>query len=153
MSALRLAIAFVVASFVSVTLVVVKAQAPAGMDVPSGPAAIAGVGTSARHCVAGDAANVHGLGYVTSGTSYTITFDSDITLQTAVSRLDLDGDQSSSAYGTPDLRFTASTSGTMALYVGGQGRSGCYRYTVEITPSAAGSARDTSVAAPISSSR
>jgi len=84
--------------------------------------------------VSGDAANVHGIGFVEAGTSYTITFDSPISLTAGVASLGLAGNQATSAFGTPDLRFTASISGSMVLYVGGRGQAGCYRYKVEIQP-------------------
>jgi hypothetical protein len=103
----------------------------------TGPRAMSGLASSARHCVSGDAANVHGIGWVATGTSYTITFDAEIPLTTAVARVDLAGSQSASAFGAPDLRFTASTPGSMALYVGGRGQAGCYRYKVEIQQAAA----------------
>src|SRR5688572_28891006 len=54
-------------------------------DAPaSAPAAITGLPSSARHCVSGDAANVHAIGWFDVGTSYTIRFDSDIELATAL---------------------------------------------------------------------
>lgn len=120
----------------SVALAGQTAQPSADSDLPVGPRTIAGAATSARHCVSGDAANVYGLGWVESGTSYTITFDSEITLVTGVSRLNLSGNAATSAFGTPDVRFTASTPGSMALYVGARGQAGCYRYKVEIQPPA-----------------
>ena len=103
----------------------------------TGPRAISGAASSARHCVAGDAANVHGIGWVAAGTSYTITFDSTIALATAAARVDLAGNAATTSFGTPDLRFTTSTPGSMALVVGGRGQEGCYRYKVEIQPAAA----------------
>ena len=100
------------------------------------PSAIAGMASSARHCVSSDGANVHEIGWLAAGTVYAITFDSNFTLVSAVSRLDLAGGTSTGAFGNPDLRSTASSSGTMALYVSGNGQAGCYRYKVEITPPA-----------------
>jgi hypothetical protein len=125
------------ASLISVALAGQTDREPAGIDRAAGPLAISGAGSSARHCVSGDAANVHGIGWVPTGTSYTITFDSALALTTAVARVDLLGSRSASAFGTPDLRFSASTPGSMALYVGGRGQAGCYRYKVEIQPPAA----------------
>lgn len=109
-------------------------MAPAGSDFRSGTRAISGIASSARHCVSADAANVHSIGWVPSGTGYTVTFDADFPLVAAMSRLDLNEKRSTSSFGTPELRFTASTSGTMALYVGGNRQAGCYRYKVEIRP-------------------
>jgi hypothetical protein len=93
--------------------------------------------SSARHCVSGDAANVHGIGWMDTGTGYTITFDADFPLVTVVSRLNLVGAGGSTrSTGSPEFRSTASTSGTMALHVGATGAGGCYRYKVELTPPA-----------------
>jgi hypothetical protein len=103
----------------------------------TGPRAISGMASSARHCVSGNASNVHGVGWVASGTPYTITFDSEIPLTAAAARVDLVGSQSASAFGAPDLRFIATTPGSMALYVSGRGQAGCYRYKVEIQQAAA----------------
>ena len=52
---------------------------------------ISGSASNGRQCVAGAAANVHALGWVPAGTAYTVTFDSDIPLVTAVARIDLAG--------------------------------------------------------------
>ena len=57
----------------------------------------------------------------------------DFTPMTGIARLDIDEQRATVSFGTPDLRATASTAGTMALYVGGR-QSGCYRYKVEIEP-------------------
>jgi hypothetical protein len=133
----RLLLVALVASLISVALAGQTDRAPVGVDLPAGPLAISGAGSSARHCVSGDAANVHGIGWVPAGTSYTITFDSALALTTSVSRLDLAGSRSAAAFGTPDLRFTGATPGSMALFVGGRGQAGCYRYKVEIQPGAA----------------
>ncbi len=104
------------------------------------PTAITGMASSARHCVSGDAANVHGIGWVAAGTGYTITFESDVPLTAAISRLDLDQPGSTGTIGTPDFRSTTGTAGTMALYVGAAGQGGCYRYKVELTPPASATA-------------
>lgn len=124
-----------VALVASTPLLAQSALSPTGADEPAGarPSAIAGMASSARHCVSGDGANVHGIGWVGTGTNYTITFESDFTLVAAISRLDLDAGSSTGSFGNPDFRSTASTPGTMALYVGGNGQAGCYRYKVETT--------------------
>lgn len=93
--------------------------------------------SSARHCISGNSFNVHAIGWVDVGSPYTITFESDVALASAVVRLDLDGKQASVGYGDPDLRFTASGNGTLALYVSGRGQPGCYRYRVDVEPPSA----------------
>lgn len=123
---------------------------PAGTELrlAAQPTAIAGLASSARHCVSGDAANVHGIGWVAAGTVYTITFESDFTPATAISRLNLQQAGSTGTIGNPDFRATASSSGTMALYVGATGAGGCYRYKVELTPPAASIASESNAALP-----
>jgi hypothetical protein len=101
-------------------------------DTPIGPLAIVGTPSSARYCISGNGANVHTIGWVASGTAYVVTIDADFNPATAVTRLDLDGKQGIISYGTPDLRFTTSSAGTLALYVASRGVAGCYRYKVEI---------------------
>jgi hypothetical protein len=97
------------------------------------PRAIAGAASSARHCLSGDAVNVHSLGWAEAGTTYTITFESDVALTTVATRLNLDEQNSRVAFGNPDISSTSSTSGTMALQVAANdGQAGCYRYKVEI---------------------
>lgn len=126
------------ALFVSSPLLAQSTLAPTGVDLPAAarPSAITGMASSARHCVSGDGANVHGIGWMDTGTRYAITFESDVTLVAAVSRIDLNARDSRQSVGNPDIRATASTPGTMALFVGGNGQAGCYRYKVEITPPA-----------------
>lgn len=102
-----------------------------------GTSAISGTPSSARHCISGDAANVHYIGTVEAGAGYSITFDAEIPLTTALARLDFGGRQAAVGYGNPDLSFTASGSGSVALYVSGRGQAGCYRYKVEAESSAA----------------
>lgn len=106
----------------------------ADVQAAAQPSVIAGMASSGRHCVSGEAANVHGIGWVAAGTGYTITFESDSTLAAVISRLDLEAKESRGTSGTPDVRATASTSGSMALYVGATAPGGCYRYKVELTP-------------------
>lgn len=142
MTSRRLFIGVLAALALSGTLAGQTAVPQSGLDsaadAPSGSLAIAGNGSSARHCVSGRAANVHGLGWVPAGTGYTITFESDITLATAIGRMDLSGNDAYTVIGDPDFNFTASTAGTMALYVEGRGRAGCYRYKVEVDRPAQG---------------
>jgi hypothetical protein len=104
-------------------------------DAPaSAPAAITGLPSSARHCVSGDAANVHAIGWFDVGTSYTIRFDSDIELATALGRYNLAGQNVSTQYGTPEFNAGANLAGTNALWVSGNGQAGCYTYQVTIRP-------------------
>ena len=130
------------AVFVSSPALAQEVRARTHTDGPgSGPSAISGLASSARHCVAGDAANVHAIGWMDTGTAYTITFDPEVPLATAITRLNLTGTGDSvGTAGTPDFRATASSPGTMALYVGSTATGGCYRYKVELTPPAGGAA-------------
>ena len=92
-----------------------RVPAPGGADNVR-PTAIAGMASSARHCISADGANVHEIGWVAAGTAYTITFDSNFTLVASVSRLDLAGGTSTGEFGTAaGFRGTASTPGTMTL--------------------------------------
>jgi hypothetical protein len=143
---MKFIVATFLAVFVSAPALGQEVRARTHSDAPgSGPSAISGMASSARHCVSGDAANVHAIGWMDIGTAYTITFDAEFPLVTVVSRLDLTGDGDSvGSVGTPDFRATSSTAGTMALYVGATGAGGCYRYKVELTPPA-GAAASTSV--------
>ena len=107
----------------------------AAADAPiSVPAAITGLPSSARHCVSGDAANVHAIGWFDVGTSYTIRFDSDIELATALGRYNLAVPSVSTQYGTPEFNAGANLAGTNALWVSGNGQAGCYTYQVTIRP-------------------
>lgn len=136
---------FVVAATASVVGQTAQRRAgdllPAGPPV-TGPAAIAGLASSARHCVSADAANVHAIGYADIGTSYTIRFDSDIDLVAAVGRINLAAGVGSTNYGIldtdgkPFFNSGVTTPGTMALWVGGNGQAGCYRYQVTVRPPA-----------------
>ena len=95
-----------------------RTLAPAAADVAR-PTAIAGMASSARHCVSADGANVHEIGWMAVGTAYTITFDADFTLVASVNRLDLAAGTSTTTFGTATgFRNTASTPGTMTLNVG-----------------------------------
>ena len=118
---------FVVLLGTTIAGTILVAQRP-----PLTPLAITGSPSSGRHCVSGQTANVHSLGWMQSGRAYRITFDADIPLVTTTARVDLEGRRMGSAHGTPDLHFTASSSGTMALFVSGNGRAGCYSYKTEM---------------------
>ncbi len=122
---------------ISILTIPQTARSQSAADTRLGPTAISGNPSSALHCVSRNAANVHPLGWIENGSRYAITFDADFTPITAVSRLDLASDTAAVGYGNPDLAFTASSAGTMALYVTGAGQAGCYRYKVEIEPPSA----------------
>ncbi len=113
---------------------VTNGQTPIASDTPLVQTVIAGTPSSARHCVSGNAAKVHALGWVEIDSIVTITFDADFTPTTAITRLDLDEEEAAVGYGNPDLQFSASASGTVALYVTGNGQAGCYSYKVGIQP-------------------
>lgn len=124
------------------------------------PSAISGDPSTATHCVSGNSANVHSLGWVDANTNYTVTFEAGIPIHTAVGRVALADRANSTSYGTPDIARNSATAGTMALFVGGGGQTGCYRYKVAISAGAAATApldvRSPSVvatAAPIASAR
>jgi hypothetical protein len=136
MIASRLCAALLAAGLVSAVVFAQRSTTQSAGDPAASPQAISGSPSSGRHCVSGQAANVHALGWVQAGTSYAITFDAEIALVTSAVRFDFDGRESRSSYGTPDLNVTTSTSGTMALLVSGNGRAGCYRYKVQLQPPA-----------------
>lgn len=107
---------------------------PAAAPV-SGAAAVTGLASAGRHCVSGDAANVHAIGYITQNTNYTIRFDAEGgELVTAVGRMNLER-LNVTGYGTPEFASIASSAGTMALWVGGNGQAVCYRYQVTLRSS------------------
>ena len=90
--------------------------------------------------MSGSSANVHSLGWVDANTNYTVTFEAGIPIHTAVGRLNLADRGTSTSYGTPDIARNAATAGTMALFVGGGGQAGCYRYKAAISSGAAATA-------------
>jgi len=107
------------------------------------PAAVAGLASTAYHCIAGQyVANIHSIGRVSAGQRVTITFDTDFDAMAGMTNMDLFAaspqalylvDDDSGGGLVPELRFTASTSGTVTLFVGGyEAVAGCYRYKVEI---------------------
>lgn len=136
--------AFRTAALAVLTLLLAAGTAAAQLtriDPASGPRAISGIPSSARHCVSGSASNVHPIGWLEAGSRFAITFDGDGAPGVAsVVILDLDGDAAAAAHGTGDMRFSTSMAGTMALYVGGNNQTICYRYKVEIEPPAASTA-------------
>jgi hypothetical protein len=103
----------------------------------AGPAAIYGAPSSARHCLSGDAANVHNLGWVAAQSRYTVQFDADFAVTAAITRFEPTENRASLIDGNPEFNGTAASSGTMVLHVSGNGASGCYRYRATIDPPAA----------------
>ncbi|OFW49794.1 MAG: hypothetical protein A3G77_01200 [Acidobacteria bacterium RIFCSPLOWO2_12_FULL_68_19] len=107
--------------------------------------AVSGSASSARLCVSGTAANVHGLGWIRANSRVTVRFESDfdpiagitlLAIDTADGRASYISDDDSGGNLEPEIQFTASFSGNAALHVGGyHGTSGCYRYQLEIVPS------------------
>ena len=106
------------------------------------PAAIAGSPSISYHCIAGDGVtNVHSIGRVSANTRLLITFDTDFDAVAGVVNMDLLADLPRPRYSldddsggrlAPQLRFTTTEAGTVALFVGGYGSTaGCYRFKVE----------------------
>jgi hypothetical protein len=100
--------------------------------------AIAGIPTSAIHCLSENAANIHNLGWIDAGSHYVITFDSDFDLVASFVRFDLGQNRASVVDGSPEFNGTASNSGEMVLHVTSTGdQDGCYQYSVVIDAPAA----------------
>lgn len=107
--------------------------------------AITGTASSARLCVSGTAANVHGLGWIRANSNVTIRFQSDFDPIAGLTLLAIDSASGRASYFTdddsggnlePQIQVTTSFSANAALHVGGyRGTSGCYRYQLEIVPS------------------
>ena len=104
------------------------------------PQAISGFASSARHCIGGHLiSNVHEIGRVEANRRITITFDSDFNPYAGAGLLNVGErravyyqDDNSGGDQQPQLSFTPSFGGTLALYVAGNQSSGCYRYKVEV---------------------
>ena len=114
-------------------------------DVPEAPAgllSIAGIASSATHCISGSnsVANVHEVGRIEEGNSVVLTFSTDFNAVAGAMLVDVPAqkhtawrDDNSGGGVEPRISFTAPHAGTLALYVGGvSGAAGCYRYKVEI---------------------
>jgi hypothetical protein len=113
----------------------------------SGTLAIAGVASSARHCV-GPGANVHEIGSVPSNSQIEVTFVSDFDPVATVTvvqmgddapddlaRTSFVADDDSGGNLEPQIRFTTSHGGTLTLHVGKfspNESAGCYFYKVEV---------------------
>jgi hypothetical protein len=128
-----------------------QAAKPAKQRGPStnGTMAISGQASGGRHCVTHGAANVHSLGWVPQSSNVTVTFVSDfdpvagITLMQlgaenpnpGAARASLVSDDDGGGNLEPEIRFTTTHSGTMALHVkpfSTSEASGCYTFKVEV---------------------
>jgi hypothetical protein len=104
------------------------------------PQAISGFASSARHCVGSNLiSNVHEIGRVEANRRVTITFDSDFNPYAGAGLLNVGErravyyqDDNSGGDLQPQLSFTPSFGGTLALFVAGNQSAGCYRYKVDI---------------------
>ena len=117
-------------------------------DGTSAPAAISGFASSARNCVGPAGAVVHPIGWVPASSDVVITFTSDFDPVAAVTLLQLGqdapdrlarvsytADDDGGGNLEPEIRFTTTFSGTLALNVSkfsADRQSGCYFYKVEI---------------------
>ena len=105
---------------------------PAPLFAQAAPSAISGLASNGRHCISADGTNVLDIGWIATNTSYTVTFESDSPMKTAVGRLNLSQGGYSVSYSSGNIARTAATAGTTALYVSASGPPACYRYKVEI---------------------
>ena len=110
--------------------------------------AIAGLASSARHCIGPSGANVHTLGWVPSSTDVVVTFSSDfdpVAVMTVVqigeeapdglARASFLGNDDGGGNLEPEIRFRTTFSGTLNLHVSkfsANRTAGCYFYKVEI---------------------
>lgn len=109
---------------------------PSGTDAPAAPAAISGAPSSAYYCLTGNAANVHPLGWIEARTAYSVTFDANFAVASAIVRFNMADEASTIIRGLPEFNGTASTAGMMVLHVASNGQSGCYRFQAALTPPA-----------------
>lgn len=139
----------VAASFVCVALLATTAAAQTAKSTKQDVAdvmAVTGSASSARHCISGQASNVHGLGWINVNSRVTVRFESDFDPIAAILLLGIDTPDGRASYAIdddsggnlePEIQFTTSMAANAALYVSGyRGTSGCYRYQLEILPSA-----------------
>lgn len=110
--------------------------------------AISGLASSGRNCVGPSGANVHGIGWVPSGSRVTISFSSDFDPVAAatitqlgsdapdrVARASYYADDDTGGNLEPQIQFTSTFAGTVVLHVSkfsAERESGCYFYKVEI---------------------
>lgn len=150
MTTMRYALAMVMALLpVAALAQAPRAKGPKKTGPPASHAmAISGLASSGRHCIGPEGANVHGLGWVTSNSRVTVTFSSDFDPVAAVTLTQLgseapDGvarasyfaDDDSGGNLEPQIAFTSTFAGTLALHVSKyspERESGCYFYKVEI---------------------
>jgi hypothetical protein len=104
-----------------------QANIPSGIDDAAHGTAITGIPSSAKHCLSGNTANVHNLGWVAAQSRYTVQFDADFAVTAAITRFEPTENRASLIDGNPEFNGTAASSGTMVLHVSGNGQSGCYR--------------------------
>ena len=114
----------------------------------SEPQAISGQASSGRNCIGPSGANVHGLGWVPSGSRVGISFSSDFDPVASVTNTQLGsdapdrvartaywGDDDGGGNLEPSLNFTTTFAGTLVLHVSkfsAEREAGCYFYKVEI---------------------
>lgn len=129
------------ASTVSVSTPLPPVDASASSAVLVAPSAIAGLASSAQHCISGSfVSNVHDIGRIEEGNRVVISFDSDFNAIAGMTLINLPAQRGSFLINDdgggsqqPLLNFIAGHGGTLALFVGGvNGAAGCYRYKVEI---------------------
>jgi len=128
-----------------------QAAKPAKQRGPevNGTFAISGLASAGRHCVTNGAASTHSLGWVPSNTQVVVTFVSDFDPVAAVTvmqlgaenpnpgaaRASLVSDDDSGGNLEPEIRFTTTHSGTLALHVGTFSHTegqGCYTFKAEV---------------------
>lgn len=128
------------------------ASKPAKQAVTSavnGPLAISGLASSGRNCIGPSGSNVHAVGWVPASSRVVISFYSDFDpvaavtitqlgteVPNALARVSFWSDDDGGGNLDPELRFTTSYSGTLAIYVSkfsADRTAGCYFYKVEIT--------------------
>jgi hypothetical protein len=127
-----------------------RAKAPKDTSAPARvePQAISGLASSGRNCIGPSGANVHAIGWVPGNSRVTITFSSDFDPVAAVTNTQLGSDApdrvARASYWAdddgggnlePQLQFTTTFSGTLALHVSkfsAEREAGCYFYKVEI---------------------
>ena len=146
---IRYALAILLATMPAAAL----AQGPAKGPKRAAPGtieaqAISGLASSGRNCIGPQGANVHGIGWVPSGSRVTISFSSDFDPVGAVTITQLGSDAPdrvarASYYADDDgggnleplINFTSTYDGTLVLHVSkysAERSAGCYFYKVEI---------------------
>jgi hypothetical protein len=118
-------------------------------SITNGTMAISGLASAGRHCVTNGAASIHSLGWVPQNTQVTVTFVSDFDPVAAITlmqlgaenptpgaaRASLVSDDDTGGNLEPEIRFTTTHSGTMALHVktfSNTEGQGCYTFKTEV---------------------